>query len=69
MGKTSQGVKCSVEGCQNPAVRSLSAEKVASAGLKVSSSGRRVYLCKEHYKQFKKLSRRERELERVRWKP
>ncbi len=67
MGKVSSGVKCDVEGCGNPAVRSLPAGKVAAAGLKVSG-GRRVYLCREHYKEYKKRTRKEREMEISRWK-
>jgi len=68
LGKVSAGTKCSVEGCGNPAVRSISAGKVAAAGLRVSASGRRVYLCREHYKEYKKRTRKERELEAARWK-
>ena len=68
MGKVGVGTTCNVKGCSKPAVRSLSAAKVAAAGLEVSGGGRRVYLCKEHYKQYKKLSRKERKLEQARWK-
>lgn len=65
MGKIEKGVKCSVEGCGKPAVRSLSPDKVASAGLKVEE-GRRAYLCEEHYKEFKKKAKKAKLLDKWR---
>jgi len=56
-----------VSGCGREAVRSLSAEKVRSAGLKVGSSERRAYLCKEHYKEFKKKTKKDKQLEKWRY--
>ena len=53
MGKVGKGVKCSVTGCGEDAVRSVSPVDVSHAGLKVSTSGR-GYLCKNHYKEMKK---------------
>ncbi len=67
MGRVAKGVKCSVTGCDKEAVRSLSTEKVSSAGLKVGG-GRRSYLCKEHYKQFKKETKKEKMLEQWRYR-
>ncbi|MEM2111645.1 MAG: hypothetical protein QXX08_07185 [Candidatus Bathyarchaeia archaeon] len=66
MGKISKGVKCSVEGCGKEASRSLHAEKVTSAGLKVQG-GRRAYLCKEHYKDYKKATRKDKIIDRWRY--
>ncbi len=65
MGRIDKGVKCSVSGCNNEAVRSLSADKVKSAGLRVGE-GRRAFLCREHYKEFKKVTKKDRELEKWR---
>ncbi|MEA2089640.1 MAG: hypothetical protein U9O89_02640 [Thermoproteota archaeon] len=62
-----KGVKCSVVGCNKDAVRSLSAERVAAAGLKVGSK-RRAYLCKEHYKEFKKATKEKHKLQKWRYK-
>ena len=67
MGKVSKGILCSVEGCSREAVRSLPADKVEAAGLKVKGS-RRVYLCKEHYKEYKKAIKKEKTLEKWRYK-
>ncbi|MEM3725663.1 MAG: hypothetical protein QXK98_02220 [Candidatus Bathyarchaeia archaeon] len=67
MGKIDKGVKCSVSNCKNDAVRSLSAEKVRSAGLNVGSGERRAYLCKEHYKEYKKKTKKDKMLEKWRY--
>jgi len=66
MGRVSKGVKCSVIGCDKPAVRSLSPQRIPSA-LRVEASGRRAYLCRDHYKEFKKLIREEKLIERWRY--
>jgi hypothetical protein len=65
LGRIDKGVRCSVSGCKNDAVRSLPTDKVKSAGLKVGES-RRAFLCKEHYKEFKKETKKDRVLEKWR---
>ncbi|HIE14710.1 TPA: hypothetical protein EYP70_05500 [Candidatus Bathyarchaeota archaeon] len=67
MGKIDKGVRCSVISCEDEAVKSLPIEKVMAAGLKVRGS-KRAYLCKEHYKEFKKATRKERMLDRWRYR-
>lgn len=66
MGKVSKGVKCSVMGCDEKAVKSVSAQKIPSE-MKVEAQGRRAYLCEKHWKEFKKLTRKERKIERMRY--
>lgn len=66
MGRIEKGVKCSVSGCGREAVRSLSAAKVKAAGLKIGSE-RRAYLCKEHYKEYKKKTKKDKQLEKWRY--
>ncbi len=66
MGRIDKGVKCSVSGCSQDAVRSLSAEKVKKAGLKVTGE-KRAYLCKEHYKEYKKKTKKDKRLEKWRY--
>ena len=66
MGRIDKGVKCNVSGCSQEAVRSLSAEKVKKAGLKVTGE-KRAYLCKEHYKEYKKKTKKDRQLEKWRY--
>lgn len=65
MGRIDKGVKCSVKNCDKDAVRSLAREKVSSAGLNVNE-GRRSYLCREHYKEYKKGSKKDKLLEKWR---
>lgn len=65
MGRVAKGVKCSVTGCGSDAIRSIAAEKVTPTGLKVGDV-RRAYLCKEHYKEFKRQTKQERVLEKWR---
>jgi hypothetical protein len=68
LGRVGKGVKCSVSGCGQDAVRSLSAEKVRHAGLRVGSE-KRAYLCKEHYKEYKKKTKKDKQVEQWRYKP
>ncbi|MFQ6068337.1 MAG: hypothetical protein ACE5KD_02220 [Candidatus Bathyarchaeia archaeon] len=65
MGRIDKGVKCSVSKCEKDAVRSISAGKVTAAGLDIDAE-RRAYLCKEHYKEFKKATKKDRTLEKWR---
>ncbi len=67
MGKVDKGVGCSVTGCKNPAERSLSRTEIGESGLNAGGEGRRVYLCHEHYKGWKKATKKSRSLERSRW--
>ena len=59
---------CSVEGCDGAAHKSLSRKKVTDAlTSSLKTDGRKVYLCKDHYKTYKKATKKERELERLGW--
>lgn len=69
MGRIDKGVKCSVTGCGKEATRSISATKVKSAGLKVGSTEKRAYLCKGHYKEYKKKTKKDKQLEKWRFNP
>ena len=67
MGIVSKGAKCNVEGCGQDGARSLNTTKVENAGLRVNSTGKKSVLCKEHYKEWKKESKDDRDLERARY--
>lgn len=67
LGRVAKGIDCSVVGCDKQAIRSLSSEKVSTAGLKVGG-GRRAYLCKMHYKEYKRRTKREKMAEKWRYK-
>jgi hypothetical protein len=61
---------CGVVDCKEKGVKSLSTKKVKSAvpNLKISKDvTKRVQLCKKHYKEYKKKTKKERELERLAW--
>ena len=64
MGRIDKGAKCSV--CGIEAIRSISADKVKAAGLKVGDD-KRAYLCKEHYKEYKKKTKKEKTLDKWRY--
>jgi len=66
VGRIEKGVKCNVSGCGKEAVRSLSAAKVKAAGLKVIDE-KHAYLCKEHYKEYKKKTKKDKKLEKWRY--
>ncbi len=67
MGIISKGAKCNVEGCDQDGTRSLNTTKVERVGLRVNSAGKKTVLCKEHYKEWKKESKDDRDLERARY--
>ncbi|MCD6126473.1 MAG: hypothetical protein J7J19_05695 [Thaumarchaeota archaeon] len=66
MGKIAKGVKCSVVGCDEQAVKSISVQKLPPS-LKVDVTRGRAYLCRRHYKEYKKLTKEERRIEKWRY--
>ncbi|HEX2231647.1 MAG TPA: hypothetical protein VHG34_05590 [Nitrososphaeraceae archaeon] len=68
MGRVDKGVNCSIQGCDQTAQRSMSGSKASMAlNLDLDSTSKRIYLCKTHYREWKKASKNERENERARW--
>ncbi|MFX1562139.1 MAG: hypothetical protein ACFFDP_02400 [Promethearchaeota archaeon] len=72
MGKIKQGEPCSVEGCNEKAIRSVSSDKASEAFQKASLAlkpgrRRRAYLCTAHYKIFKKQQKTERKVDKWRY--
>ncbi len=67
MGRIEKGEKCNVSGCNNEAMRSITADKVKAAGLSVGSADKRAYICKEHYKEFKKKTKKDKTLDKWRY--
>lgn len=68
MGRVKKGQSCSVKGCGEPAVRSLSPSYTrffTKAGMEILDTSR-LYLCESHYKKLKKLRSEEEKLERWR---
>jgi hypothetical protein len=67
VGRIDKGQKCSVSGCGREAVRSISADKVKAAGLNVSSKDKRAYICKEHYKEYKEKTKKDKTIDKWRY--
>lgn len=68
MGKIRKGVLCSISGCSERAVRSISLKDLGPLTSKVKTEGRRAYLCNKHYKEWKRLTKTERRLQKLRYK-
>ncbi|NLL95276.1 MAG: hypothetical protein GX224_05955 [Thermoplasmatales archaeon] len=52
------GKTCDVEGCNEPAERSISNKKVEASGLPVPGGKGNVRLCRAHYREMKKRNKR-----------
>lgn len=60
--------KCDVEGCGAEAERSVAGKKAEGAGLTLSSDpSKNAHLCRTHYREFKKKTKKDRTLERLGW--
>jgi hypothetical protein len=66
LGRIEKGEKCTISGCSKEAARSLSADKVKAAGLNVGVD-KRAYICKEHYKEYKKKTKKDKTLDKWRY--
>ena len=65
----SQSKLCSVKDCEEAAVKTVSRDKFSVTDLSLKGvTGRKVYLCKKHYKEYKKARKKVDRLERWRWK-
>jgi len=58
---------CSVAGCRDAALRSISMGSAKKVFTHFKEESRRAYLCKEHYKKFRKGTKKDRLLERLDW--
>jgi hypothetical protein len=59
---------CDIEGCKSQAERSISGKKVEKAGLTLSADPEKaVHLCRDHYREYKKRSKKDRTLEMLGW--
>jgi hypothetical protein len=68
MGRVDKGVNCSVQGCEERGERSITSSKAQMApDLDLVIDGKRAYLCKSHYREWKKTTKEERDNERARW--
>jgi len=60
---------CDIEECSEPVKKSVSAKKAKDAlkDLKFKDTGKKIHLCRKHYKDFKKATKESRSLERLGW--
>ena len=60
---------CHVKGCNEEKKQSVPARKVKKTNLEVegSSASGNVYLCKKHWKEYKKATEEEREMRQLDW--
>ena len=58
---------CLVPGCGAPAVRHLSLAEARKAFSNLPDKGRRAPLCRDHYREWKKATKKARQLERAAW--
>ena len=58
---------CDVSGCQDAAERAVAVKKAGEV-LKLQQTGHgKAHLCKTHYRDFKKATKKERKLDRIGW--
>ena len=61
---------CSVKGCENKAFKAISVYEFSRIGVNfpsdIESKDRTIYLCKEHYKVYKRITKKHRKLEKYR---
>ena len=59
---------CDITGCDKTAERAVSGKKVDKAGLPLSSNpDKNAHLCRDHYREFKKKTKKDRVIERLDW--
>jgi len=58
---------CDVVGCERPAEKSIGRNRAEKVFKLKPGKGSKVHLCKEHYKEWKKKTKKERKVERLTW--
>ena len=61
------GKSCSIKGCNEKSVRSISISRLSKIGMDVEGV-KKAHLCSLHYKEFKKKSKDTRKVEQWRFK-
>jgi hypothetical protein len=66
MAESNEKKTCDVSGCSKEAERSISLKQVKASSLSVRSEcTRSAHLCKDHYREFKKETKKDRKLEKL----
>lgn len=59
---------CDVKGCDGKKKKSVPAGKASKkAGLDIEAEGSNAYLCKKHWKDYKKATKEDREMRQIGW--
>ncbi len=59
---------CDIAGCDKTAERAVSGKKVDKTGFELSSNpDKNAHLCRDHYREFKKKTKKDRVIERLDW--
>lgn len=59
---------CDVKGCNKKKKKSVPTGKAKKkAGLDIEETSGNAYLCKEHWKEYKKATKEEREMRQLNW--
>ena len=65
---TDKARACDIVGCKNDAERAVSGKKLEKAGMDTDvDPAKSAHICKEHYREFKKKTKKDRVLERLDW--
>ena len=64
---TDEEEPCLVPGCGAPSTRRLSLTEARKAFADLPDKGRRAPLCRDHYREWKKATKKARALERAGW--
>lgn len=60
---------CDVKGCEEKKKQSVPTSNASKkAGLEIEADGPNAYLCKKHWKEYKKNTKEEREARQLSWK-
>ena len=66
MAADESGKTCDIEGCSKEAERSINTKKIKETSLSVKNeSARSSHLCKDHYRTFKKETKKDRKLDHL----
>lgn len=57
---------CSVKGCDKESFQTVSADKVHDL-FPLKEEKTKIHLCREHYKEFKRKTKKDRKLDRLDW--
>jgi hypothetical protein len=66
-GETDPEEPCIVPGCGAPSLRHLALAEARRAFDRLPDKGRRAPLCRDHYREWKKMTKEARKLDRLGW--